>query len=223
MGTLTKNLAKIGAVLAISSLALVGCTANQTPDSSSAPSASAEGIQEKAAAKSEEGAAAFANLFLSELIAEDATDYSNLTPPVELTEEQAEQLMLDGKVDGVSDEKLEELVNFLYENQSLGKFIYFGSDATIQERLQAISALILAQSFAGELTAEQAPEKITEEQVSIEDRDGMSYALIETDGSSLAPTLVFVDGEWFIDGKELLASFGTAPAVPTAEGTAPSE
>lgn len=223
MGTLTKNFARLGAVLAISSIALVGCSSTATPDSSSAPSKSAGSSEGKVAAKSEEGAAAFANLFLAALIEEDTTDYENLTPPLELTEEQAQQLMLDGKVDGVSDEQLNELLDFLYENQPLGEYVYFGDDATIQERLQAISALILAQSYATGMTEDQVPEKITAEQVTLEERDGETYASIENDGSSLAPTMIFVDGEWKIDGKELLASFGVSPTDAPTEGETPSE
>lgn len=222
MGTLTKNFARFGAVLAISSIALVGCSSTVTPDNSSTPSKSAGSSEEKVAAKSEEGAAAFANLFLAALIEEDTTDYENLNPPLELTEEQAQQLMLDGKVDGVSDEQLDELMDFLYENQPLGEYVHFADDATIQERLQAISALILAQSYATGMAEEQAPEKITAEQVTLEERDGETYALIENDGSSLAPTMIFVDGEWKIDGRELLVSFGTSPSA-TPETEAPSE
>ncbi len=223
MGTLTKNFAKLGAVLAISSIALVGCSSTAISADSPAPSKSAGSSEEKAAAKSEEGAAAFANLFLAALIEEDDTDYANLNPPLELTDEQAQQLMLDGRVDGVSDEQLNELLDFLYENQPLGEYVYFDDDATIQERLQAISALILAQSYATGMTEDQAPEKITAEQVTLEERDGETYALIENDGSSLAPTMIFVDGEWKIDGKELLASFGVAPTDAPTDSETPSE
>ena len=223
MATLTKNFAKLGAVLAISSIALVGCSSTVTPENSSAPSKSAGSSEEKVAAKSEESAAAFANLFLAALIEEDTTDYENLNPPLELTEEQAQQLMLDGKVDGVSDEQLNELLDFLYENQPLGEYVYFADDATIQERLQAISALILAQSYATGMAEDQAPEKITAEQVTIEERDGETYALIENGGSSLAPTMIFVDGEWKIDGKELLASFGVSPTDAPTDSETPSE
>lgn len=223
MGTLTKNFAKLGAVLAISSIALVGCSSTVTPETSSTPSKSAGSSEEKVAAKDEESAAAFANRFLAALIEEDTTDYVNLNPPLELTEDQAQQLMLDGKVDGVSDEQLNELLDFLYENQPLGEYVYFADDATIQERLQAISALILAQSYATGMTEDQAPEKITAEQVTIEERDGETYALIENDGSSLAPTMIFVDGEWKIDGKELLASFGVSPTDAPADSATPSE
>lgn len=223
MGTLTKNFAKLGAVLAISSIALVGCSSTVTPETSSTPSKSAGSSEEKVAAKDEESAAAFANRFLAALIEEDTTDYVNLNPPLELTEDQAQQLMLDGKVDGVSDEQLNELLDFLYENQPLGEYVYFADDATIQERLQAISALILAQSYATSMTEDQAPEKITAEQVTIEERDGETYALIENDGSSLAPTMIFVDGEWKIDGKELLASFGVSPTDAPTDSEAPSE
>lgn len=223
MGTLTKNFAKLGAVLAISSIALVGCSSTVTPENSSTPSKSAGSSEEKVAAKDEESAAAFANLFLAALIEEDTTDYENLNPPLELTEDQAQQLMLDGKVDGVSDEQLNELLDFLYENQPLGEYVYFADDATIQERLQAISALILAQSYATGMTEDQAPEKITAEQVTIEERDGETYAAIENDGSSLAPTMIFVDGEWKIDGKELLASFGVSPTDAPTDGETPSE
>lgn len=223
MGTLTKNFAKLGAVLAISSIALVGCSSTVTPETSSAPSRSASSSEEKVAAKDEESAAAFANLFLAALIEEDTTDYVNLNPPLELTEDQAQQLMLDGKVDGVSDEQLNELVDFLYENQPLGEYVYFADDATIQERLQAISALILAQSYATGMTEDQAPEKITAEQVTIEERDGETYALIENDGGSLAPTMIFVDGEWKIDGNALLASFGVSPTDAPTDSETPSE
>lgn len=221
MGTLTANFAKVGAVLAISTVALAGCTsANEVagPDSS----ASSGSSEKKVSAASAESAAAFANLFFSELIAEDPTDYSTLTPPVELTDAQAEQLILDGRVDGVDDAKLEELVDFLYEKQPLGKYIYFEDGAPIQERLQTISALLLAQGYAGTLETE-TPEKITEEQVTLDESGEKPKATFVTSGSVLAPALVFVDGEWKVDGKELLNSLIAAGGseVPTGETPTP--
>lgn len=216
MGSLTKNFARIGAVLAISSLALVGCSS--TAD---APSDKTTQSQ-KATADSAEAAAIFANEFFATLIEPSTTDYSKLTPPIELTDEQAEQLMLDGKVDGVSDEKLDELVDFLYEQHELGSFLYFDKNATIQERLQGISALIMAQSFAGEMEAEQAPEKILPEAVTVSKVDGRTVASFAAGDGSLAPSLIFADGQWWIDGKALLESF-TGGVETAPEATTPTE
>ncbi len=221
MGTLTANFAKVGAVLAISTVALAGCTsANQVAGPES--SASGGGSEGKVQASSAESAAAFANLFFAELIAEDPTDYSTLTPPVELTDAQAEQLILDGKVDGVDDAKLEELVDFLYENQPLGKYIYFEDGAPIQERLQTISALLLAQGYASTLETE-TPEKITADDVTLNESGANPKATFTTDGSVLAPALVFVNGEWKVDGKELLNSLIAAGESAESNGGAVPE
>lgn len=217
MGSLAKNLAKIGTVLAISSLALVGCSATpEAPSGSNNSSSSSSSPEAKVKASSAEAAATFANRFFAALIEKNTTDYSQLTPPIELTEAQAEQLMLDGKVDGVPDEKLNELVDYLYENHPLGSFIYFDDSATIQERLQVISALILAQSYADTMAEEQDPEKILAEDVTVNETDGeVTSATFEAEGSALAPQLVFVDGQWFVDGKGLLDSI-VGPAAEDA-------
>jgi len=226
MGTRTARITQLGAILAISSIALVGCsssTINDPAPSSKASSSSAPKSTEKATKKATvEGAADFANIFFSTLLDQSNTGYKDKTPPVQLTDEQASQLFLDGKVDGVSDEKLEELVKFLYENHPLGKDIYFAKGAPIQERLQVISALILAQQYAGEAKTDQTPTKITSDDVTLDESGSLPRASIANSNEELAPVLVFVDGKWMIDGEELLKSFGVggdATAAPTPGAT----
>jgi len=217
MGIQTRRFVQIGAVLAISSMALVGCSSTvNDPAPTSNSSAKSSQKAEKPATK--EGAADFANDFFATLISEDNTDYSKLTPPVKLTDAQAQQLLLDGKVDGVSDEKLEELVSFLYKNNPLGKYLYFFKDATIQQRLQAISALMLAQQYAsGSLEDEQTPKKITAEDVNLAKDGKFTTASFTNSNGELAPLLIFVNEEWKIDGTALLDSFGVnATASPKA-------
>lgn len=223
MGNLTKRLTTAGAVLAISSIALVGCTSAEAPAPSgkSTSAETAEGKPSKApkVTATAEGAATLANEFLAAVI-DEQPDPSTFKPPVTLTEEQSEQLILDGKVDGVSDADLEKLVDYLYENHPLGRFVYFDGDAKIQERLQAISALVLVQSFAATMSDEKAPKKIVAEDVVVNDvPSGNPTASFASEGSALAPTLVFVDGEWKIDGLALLESLGTA----TDEDATPAE
>lgn len=227
MANHTKRLIQFGAVLAISSMALVGCTSAKDATVTERPSSSASAKSSQKAEKpaTKEGAADFANDFFATLITEDTTDYSKLKPPVELTDDQAQQLLLDGKVDGVSDEKLEELVNFLYENNPVGKYLYFSKDASIQERLQAISALMLAQQYAsGSLKEEQTPKKITADDVTISKDGKFPTASFTGADGELAPLLVFVSGKWKIDGAALLDSFGVSGSSATASPEAtPSE
>lgn len=224
MGTQSRRLVQIGAVLAISSMALVGCSSTIN-DPAPTSSSSAKATQKATKPATKDGAAAFANDFFATLISEDTTDYSKLTPPVELSDDQAQQLLLDGKVDGVSDEKLEELVNFLYKNNPVGKYLYFSKDASIQERLQAISALMLAQQYAsGSLSEDQTPKKITAEDVTLSKSGKLPTASFTGTDGELAPLLVFVNEEWKIDGAALLDSFGvsSSEATSSAEAT-PSE
>jgi len=216
MANRIRGFAKLGAVLAISSIALVGCTGAEQAEETTSPVATEQPTAEAKAA-STESAANFANEFFATLLAGDSTDYSKLTPPVELTDEQAQQLMLDGKVDGVSDKDLGKLVDFLYENNPLGDLVYFDADATVLERLQVISALILAQDYANSLSEEQTPEKLKPEDVTLDESGDETLARFSAGGSALAPTLIFVKDEWKIEGKDLLESFGGSPAEETAE------
>lgn len=215
MSHLKNKITQLGAVLAISSVALLGCTATEEAQS---PEASSSSTQE-AAAGNAETAASFANLFFAALIEDDSTDYSSLTPPVELTDAQAEQLLLDGKVDGVTPEKLEELVDFLYEEHKLGEFIHFDDKATVQDRLRTISALIIAQDYAETMSTEQAPKKISASDVKISSDGKNPLATFEANAGSLAPTLIFVNDEWKVDGQKLLKSF-MEPEAPADSATA---
>lgn len=211
MESLTKKITMIGAVLAVSSIALVGCSPTTTdggkePSSSSSPSEAPS--EEKATTA---GAADFANEFFAAMLEEDTTDYSQLEAPVQLSETQAQSLLLDGTAEGVSQEDLNKLVDWLYETQPLGDFIYFSDDAPIQQRLQVISALMLAQNFALEMSAEEAPEKVLPEDVTLTEEDGVSYATFVATADAIAPALIFVDGEWKIDGAQFLSSIGIDP------------
>lgn len=212
MGSLTKKITMIGAVLAVSSIALVGCSSGGTnegaKEGSSTSSPSAAPSDEKATTA---GAADFANEFFAAMIAEDTTDYSTLEAPIQLSESQAQSLLLDGTAEGVSQEDLNELVDWLYETQPLGDFIYFSDDAPIQQRLQVISALLLAQNFALEMSTEEAPEKVLPEDVTLTEEDGVSYATFVANADAIAPALIFVDGEWKIDGSQFLSSIGIDP------------
>ena len=220
MRTMTRSFAKVGAVIAISSIALVGCTSTETPapKSNATSTERAKATEAPKAKASAEDAAALANEFLAAVISEQP-DPATFKPPVTLTEAQGEQLILDGKVDGVSDEDLKKLVDYLYENHPLGRFVYFDGDATIQQRLQAISALVLVQSYAATVSEEKAPKKITAEDVTVDDSGADPKASFVSEGSTLAPTLIFADGEWKIDGPALLESLGAA----SDEEAAPAE
>jgi len=222
MRTMTRSFAKVGAVIAISSIALVGCTSTDAPAPKNNSSSSTEKPRATKSPKSAEatadGAAALANEFLAAVI-EEKPDPSNFKPPITLTEEQSEQLILDGKVDGVSDEDLQGLVDYLYENHPLGRFVYFDDEATTQQRLQAISALVLVQSFAATVSEDQAPKKIAAEDVVIDESGSEPTASFAASGTELAPTMIFGDGKWQIDGLALLESLGTA----TGDEAAPAE
>lgn len=225
MGNLTRSFAKVGAVLAISSIALVGCSTAEAPAPKDGPTSSSKATESPRSGATAEGAASFANEFLAAVISEKP-DQSSFNPPVKLTDAQSEQLVLDGQVDGVSDEDLNSLVDYLYENHPLGRFVYFPEDATVQERLQVISALVLVQSYAGTVTEDKAPEKIVAEDVVVNEDGENPSASFSSSGTELAPTMVFVDDEWKIDGRELLRSLGTAtdeaPAESPVEEPAPA-
>lgn len=202
MKNLTKKFVSISALLTLSSIALVGCSTNE-PAPTTAPTSSENTIDERQAASAETATIA-ANDFFSALLEEDTTDYSKLKLPLELTDAQNEQLMFEGKVDGVKKEELKELVDFLYANNPIGQYIHFEDNATEQERMQVLSILVISQSFASELSEEQTPEKILVEDVIIEDRSGKYYATFGQTDELLAPMLIFAKGEWKVDGASLL-------------------
>ena len=229
MGNLNRRFTQMGAVLVLSSVALVGCSSSTINDpaptskSSSSSEAKATKKADPNANATAENAATFANGFFAELLQDNGTDFSKLNPPVELTEAQAEQLFLDGKVDGVSDEKLEELVKYLYENHPLGKDIYFAKDASVQERLQVISALMLAQQYASTLKEEQTPKKIDAADVSVDNTGETPVASIANSNQELSPVLIFVNGKWMVDGSKFLQSIGVSDSSSaTPEATPPA-
>jgi len=225
MGNLNRRFTQLGAVLVLSSVALVGCSSSTindpAPTSKSSSSSEAKGTKkaDPNANATAESAATFANGFFASLLQDNGTDFSKLNPPVELTEAQAEQLFLDGKVDGVSDEKLEELVQYLYENHPLGKDIYFAKDASVQERLQVISALMLAQQYASTLKEDQTPKKIDATDVSVDKSGEAPVASIANSNQELSPVLIFVNGSWKVDGSKFLQSIGVGGASATPEPT----
>lgn len=206
MKTVKNKLAQIGAITVLSAIALVGCSSASSNSEQSSTEATIENQQETQKTATTEEAADYANEFFAELLSADTTDYSKLKLPVDLNEDQMEQLMFDGKVKNVSEDKISELVDFLYANKSIAKFVYVADNVPDQEKMQILSVLTISQSFASEMSEEQSPEKVTADDVIIEDRSGVTYATFGSGEDILAPRLIFVDGEWKVDGEDLLAS-----------------
>lgn len=228
MSNLIRRFTTVGAVLAISSIALVGCTSADAPAPKDSATKSSQPTEAPKTATAD-GAATFANDFLAAVIS-DKPSATNFNPPVKLTDEQSKELVLDGKVEGVSDEKLNELVDYLYANHPLGKYIYFDGKATVQERLRVISALVLVQSYADDAAATKAPEKIVADDVTLRGDSEATRATFQSGTTDLAPTAIFLPGSgmWKVDGKELLKSFGSgttdteATPAPTSTDDSPT-
>lgn len=197
---------RISAIVALSALALVGCSNSTPTNDPSSTETAVENQQESKKTATAEGAADYANEFFAELLKVDTTDYSKLKLPVDLTEDQMEQLMFEGKVKDVSDKEITELVDFLYESKPIAKFIYVDDSITNQEKMQILSVLTISQSFASELSEDQTPQKVMADDVTIQDNEKGAYATFGSGQDLLAPRLVFANEEWKVDGKELLAS-----------------
>lgn len=211
-----KKITALTAVAAISGFALVGCGANEPANSNDNQNKFSNDSTEKA---TPEAAAEFINSFNAEIAAGlNPDDFKDKVPPLTLTPAQSEQLMAGAEVEGVTEDELKELADYIYTNYPLGDFIYFAEDADTTERIKVLVNLVFLQS----LGSYQDTDSVSATAANITVDKSNNENIRATVDNSAVNSLIFVNGEWKFDGAELAKTLeGTPNFTSTPDVVAP--
>lgn len=192
-----KKVTALTAVAAISGFALVGCGANEPANSNDNQNNFSNDSLDKA---TPEAAADFINSFNDEIASGlNPDDFKDKIPPLTLTPAQSEQLMTGTEVEGVTEDELKELADYIYTNYPLGDFIYFAEDADTTERIQVLVNLVFLQS----LGSYQDTDAVSVTAANITVKKSNNENIRATVDNSAVNSLIFVNDEWKFDGVEL--------------------
>lgn len=214
-----KKVTALTAVAAISGFALVGCGANEPANSNDKQKNFSNDSVDKA---TPEAAADFINAFNDEIAAGlNPEDFKDTVPPLTLTPTQSEQLMAGAEVEGVTEDELKELADFIYTNYPLGDFIYFPEDANTTERIKVLVNLVFLQSLGTYQDTDAAD--VTASNITVDKSNNANIRATVADNA--VSSLIFVNGEWKFDGVELVKTLnadGTAGFSSTPDVIAPN-